>query len=316
MREDRMTVLSRRTLLAAPLLAAPLAAGLVARPARALDPRPAVASFSILADMLREVGGPFLTVESIVGPEVDAHGFQPSPSDAQRIARARFVVVNGLGFEGWMPRLIRASGFRGTQITASRGIATIKSRGHAHGHGHSHGHDEADPHIWQDPRRAQVMVRRIAEGLAGADAEAAEAYRAAAARYGAELAELDTWVAAQFASIPRERRRVVTSHDAFAYYGARYGIDFLSPQGITTRNDPSAQQIARLVQQIRREKITAIFIESGANPRVLEQVAAESGARIGGKLFSDALSAEGGPAASYVALIRHNTRMIAEALAG
>lgn len=308
-----MSVLSRRT-----LLAAPLAAALPMTHARALDPRPAVASFSILADMLHQVGGPFLAIDSIVPPEADAHAFQPSPSDAQRLARARFVVVNGLGFEGWMPRLIRASGFRGTQITASRGIATIKSAGHSHGHGHghSHGHDEADPHIWQDPRRAQVMVRRIAEGLAGADAEAAEAYRTAAARYVAELAELDTWVAAQFASIPRERRRVVTSHDAFAYYGARYGIDFLSPQGVTTRNDPSAQQIARLVQQIRRDRITAIFIESGANPRVLEQVAAESGARIGGKLYSDALSAPGGPAASYVALIQHNTRMITEALAG
>jgi zinc/manganese transport system substrate-binding protein len=120
----------------------------------------------------------------------------------------------------------------------------------------------------------------------------------------------------QFASIPRARRRVVTSHDAFAYYGARYGIDFLSPQGISTRSDPSAQQIARLVQQIRRERIAAIFIEAGASPRVLEQVAAESGARIGGKLFSDALSAADGPAPTYVALIRHNTRMIVEALAG
>lgn len=305
-----MTRLPRRTLLAAPLAAA----GLAASPARALDPRPAVASFSILADMLRAVGGPFLAVESIVGPEADAHVFQPSPSDAQALARARFVVINGLGFEGWMPRLIRASGFRGTQIVASRGIATLKAAGHGHGHGH--GHDEADPHIWQDPRRAQAMVRTIAEGLAAADHEAAEAYRMAAARYVAELAELDASVAQTFAAIPRARRRVVTSHDAFAYFGARYGIDFLSPQGFSTRNEPSAQQIARLVQQIRRERIGAIFIEGGANPRVLEQVAAESGARIGGRLFSDALSAEGGPAPSYVALIRHNTRMIAEALAG
>ena len=306
--------ITRRSLFAAPLLAAV--------PARALDPRPTVASFSILADMVREVGGPFLAVESIVGPEADAHVFQPSPSDAQKLARARFVVINGLGFEGWMPRLIRASGFRGTQITASRGIATIKSKehghshGHSHGHGHGHSHGEHDPHIWQDPRRAQAMVRNIAEGLAGADREAAEAYRTAASRYTATLAELDAWVEAQFASIPRQRRRVVTSHDAFAYYGARYGIDFLSPQGVTTRAEPSAQQIARLVQQIRRERITALFIEGGARPRVLEQVAAESGARIGGRLFSDALSGPDGPAPNYVALIRHNTRMIAEALAG
>jgi len=306
----------RRALLAAPLLAA--LPGV--RPARALEPRPTVASFSILADMVREVGGPVLSVESIVGPDADAHAFQPSPSHAQTLARARFVVVNGLGFEGWMPRLVRASGFRGTEITASRGIATIKSKGHghshAHGHGHGHSHGENDPHVWQDPRRAQAMVRNIAEGLAGADREAADTYRANAARYTATLAELDAWVEAQFATIPRARRRVVTSHDAFAYYGARYGIDFLSPQGVTTRGEPSAQQIARLVQQIRRERITALFIEGGASPRVLEQVAAESGARIGGKLHSDALSGPGGPAPSYVALIRHNTGMIAEALAG
>lgn len=304
-----MSSLSRRAVLAAPLLA-------IAAPARARDPLPAVASFSILADIVHEVGGSLLAIDTIVGPEADAHGFQPAPSDAQKIARARFVVVNGLGFEGWMPRLIRASGFQGTQITASRGIATIKpAQGHGHGHGHSHG-DEADPHVWQDPRRVQQMVRTIAEGLAGADRAAAEAYRANAARYVAELQALDTWVVEQFASIPRARRRVVTSHDAFGYFGARYGIDFLSPQGLSTRNEPSAQGIARLVQQIRRERITALFIETGANPRVLEQVAAESGARIGGKLFSDALSRPDGPAPSYVALIRHNTRAIAEALAG
>ncbi|WP_291296113.1 metal ABC transporter solute-binding protein, Zn/Mn family [Elioraea sp.] len=310
-----MPSITRRAVLAAPL-AAPLAA--IAAPARALDPRPAVASFSILADILREVGGPFLSIDTIVGAEKDAHGFQPAPSDAQKLARARFIVVNGLGFEGWMPRLIRASGFKGTQITASRGIATIKpAQGHGHSHGHNHSHgDEADPHVWQDPRRVQQMVRTIAEGLAGADREAAEAYRANAARFVGELQALDTWVAEQFATIPRARRRVVTSHDAFGYFGARYGIDFLSPQGLSTRSEPSAQGIARLVQQIRRDRITALFIETGANPRVLEQVAAESGARIGGRLFADALSKADGPAPSYVALIRHNTRAIAEALAG
>jgi len=305
-------MITRRSLFAAPIAA--MAA--TPRLARALEPRLAVASFSILADFLREIGGPVLAVESVVGPEADAHAFQPSPSDAQKLARAHFVVLNGLGFEGWMPRLIRASGFRGTEIVASRGVATIKSKHHGHSHGHSHGHGEVDPHIWQDPRRAITMVRNIADGLAAADREAAETYRMGAQRYTAELQALDSWVEQQFASIPRARRRVVTSHDAFAYYGARYGIDFLSPQGISTRSDPSAQQIARLVQQIRRERIAAIFIEAGASPRVLEQVAAESGARIGGKLFSDALSAADGPAPTYVALIRHNTRMIVEALAG
>lgn len=303
-----MRSIGRRALFAAPLLAA--------LPARALDPRPAVASFSILGDFLREIGGNFLSLETIVGPEADAHAFSPAPSDAQKLARARFVVLNGLGFEGWMPRLIRASGFRGTQIVASGGIATIKAQAHAHGHGHGHSHDDADPHVWQDPRRAQAMVRTIAEGLAAVDRETAEAYRMAATRYIGELQALDAWVEGEFASIPRARRRIVTSHDAFGYFGARYGIDVLSPQGVSTRSEPSAQGIARLVQQIRRERIGAIFVEVGANPRVLEQVAAESGARIGGKLHADALSRADGPAPSYVAMIRHNTRMIAEALAG
>lgn len=297
------------------LLASALVASTFAQPARALDPRPAVASFSILGDFLREIGGNFLSLETIVGPEADAHAFSPAPSDAQKLARARFVVLNGLGFEGWMPRLIRASGFRGTEIVASRGIATIKAQGHAHGHGHGHAHDDADPHVWQDPRRAQTMVRTIAEGLARADREAAEAYRMAAARYIGTLEALDAWVEAQFATIPRARRRIVTSHDAFGYFGARYGIDFLSPQGLSTRSEPSAQGVARLVQQIRRDRIAALFIEGGANPRVLEQVAAESGARIGGKLYADALSRADGPAPSYVEMIRHNTRMMAEALA-
>jgi len=260
-------------------------------------------------------------IDTLVGPGQDAHVFQPAPGDARRIAAARVVVLNGLGFEGWMTRLIRAADFKGTQVVASQGIRTLRAQhghGHGHGHGHSHGHShgQTDPHIWQDPKRAQVMVRRIAAGLAAADPAGKATYDANAARYNEQLEALHGWVEAQLADIPRERRRIVTSHDAFAYYGERYGVDFLAAQGVTTRGEPSAQHIARLVQQIRRERITAIFIEGMANPRILEQVAAESGARIGGTLYSDALSGPDGPAPTYVAMIRHNTRMIAEALAG
>ncbi|WP_333672650.1 metal ABC transporter substrate-binding protein [Elioraea tepidiphila] len=283
--------------------------------AGAAEPIPVVASFSILADFVREVGGERVRIDTLVGPGQDAHLFQPAPGDARRIAAARVVVLNGLGFEGWMTRLIRAANFQGTQVVASQGIRTLRAEhGHAHGHGHSHGH--ADPHLWQDPKRAQVMVRRIAAGLSAADPAGRPTYEANAARYNERLEALHTWVEAQYADIPRERRRIVTSHDAFAYYGERYGIDFLAAQGVTTRGEPSAQHIARLVQQLRRERITAIFIEGMANPRILEQVAAESGARIGGTLYSDALSAADGPAPTYEAMIRHNTNRIVEALAG
>jgi zinc/manganese transport system substrate-binding protein len=287
--------------------------------AGAAEPIPVVASFSILADFVREVGGERVRIDTLVGPDQDAHVFQPAPGDARRIAAARVVVLNGLGFEGWMTRLIRAANFQGTQVVASQGIRTLRAEhghSHGHGHGHSHSHGHTDPHIWQDPKRAQVMVRRIAAGLSAADPAGRVAYEANAARYNERLEALHAWVEAQYADIPRARRRIVTSHDAFAYYGERYGIDFLAAQGVTTRGEPSAQHIARLVQQIRRERITAIFIEGMANQRILEQVAAESGARIGGTLYSDALSGADGPAPTYEAMIRHNTNRIVEALAG
>ncbi len=309
-------MLTRRFLLSA-------APALLAVPAWGAQPLPVLASFSILADLAREVGGERVRVESLVGPGEDAHVFTPAPGDARRVGAARVLVMNGLGFDGWMDRLARAANFQGTRVVASEGVRTLRARGHhhhghGHGHGHSHGHShsDVDPHIWQDPKRAQVMVRRIAAGLAAADPSGKPVYDANAARYNERLEALHASVEAAFASIPREARRVVTSHDAFAYYGERYGITFLSPQGVTTRAEPSAQQIAQLVQQIRRDRIRAIFIEGMANPRVLEQVARESGARIGGTLYSDALSPPDGPAPTYEALIRHNTRMIAEALAG
>jgi zinc/manganese transport system substrate-binding protein len=293
------------------------ALSLAATHAGAAEPIPVVATFSILADFVREVGGERVRIDALVGPDQDAHVFQPAPGDARRIAAARVVVLNGLGFEGWMTRLIRAANFQGTQVVASQGIRTLRAEhGHSHGHGHGHSHGHTDPHIWQDPKRAQVMVRRIAAGLGAADPAGKATYEANAARYNERLEALHAWVESQYAGIPRERRRIVTSHEAFAYYGERYGITFLAAQGVTTHGEPSAQHIARLVQQIRRDRITAIFIEGMANPRILEQVAAETGARIGGTLYSDALSAPDGPAPTYEAMIRHNTNRIVEALAG
>ncbi|MCS6920540.1 MAG: metal ABC transporter substrate-binding protein [Elioraea sp.] len=304
-------MLVRRSLLLA-------ASALLTFPARGAEPLPVLASFSILADFAREVGGERVRVEALVGPGQDAHTFAPAPGDAQRVAAARVIVVNGLGFDTWMLRLAQAANFRGTRIVASEGIRTLKARHHHH-HGHDHGHHhhgDADPHIWQDPKRAQVMVRRIAAGLSAIDPAGRATYEANAARYNDRLEALHAWVEAQFQGIPREARRVVTSHDAFAYFGERYGVTFLSPQGVTTRAEPSAQQVTQLVQQIRRDRIRAIFFEDMANPRLIEQVAREAGVRVGGRLFSDALSPPDGPAPTYEAMMRHNTRALIEALAG
>lgn len=307
----------RRTLLAAAALAAaaaiPAAASAQDRPIRV------VASFSILGDMARAVGGDAVEVVSIIGPDADSHVYQPTPSDARALAEADLVVVNGHGFEGWMTRLVRSSGYRGPVVTATEGIRTLRGGeggpGHGHGHSHGHSHDGPDPHVWQDPRRAQFMARNIGDGLARVAPAKAEAFAAGVAAYRAELEEIERWAQAEIARIPEERRRVVVGHDSFRYMGDRFGIRFLPAQGVTTDSEPTAQQVARLIRQIERERIAAVFVENITNPRLIEQIASEAGATVGGRLYSDALSAPGGEAPTYLDLVRHNVRTIVAALA-
>lgn len=298
------------------LLAAALA---VLAPARAEDGAPArlpvVASFSILADFVREIGGDRVEVTSLVGPDQDAHGFEPSPADAGRLARARLVVVNGLGFEGWMARLVKASGTKAATVEATRGIKTIAAEAdhdrHG-GHGHSHG---ADPHAFQDVANARIYVANIRDGLISADPAGRAVYEANATRYLAELESLDREVRAEIGRIPEARRRVITDHDAFAYFARAYGLSFVAPRGVSKESDVSARDVARIVRQIKAGKIPALFFENVADPRLIEQIARESGAAIGGKLYSDALSKPDGPAATYAALMRHNAKTLAAALA-
>lgn len=297
------------------LLAAALA-GLA--PARAEEGAPArlpvVASFSILADFVREIGGERVEVASLVGPDQDAHGFEPSPADAGRLARARLVVVNGLGFEGWMARLVKASGTKAATVEATRGVKAIAEADHDHhgGHGHSHG---ADPHAFQDVANARIYVANIRDGLIAADPAGRAVYEAHAARYLAELERLDQEVRAEIGRIPEARRRIITDHDAFAYFAAAYGLAFVAPRGVSKESDVSARDVARIVRQIKAGKIPALFFENVADPRLIEQIARESGAAIGGKLYSDALSKPDGPAATYAALMRHNAKTLAAALA-
>jgi zinc/manganese transport system substrate-binding protein len=289
-------------------------------------PMPVVASFSILGDMTARIGGDRIALRVIAGPDVDSHGFQPRPSDVAALRDARVVVRNGLGFDGWMDRLVRSAGFRGPVATATDGI-TPRSMA-AHAHNHSHGGAERrqahsvgprtvpDPHAWQDLRLGQAYLRNIAAALASADPAGETLYRANAEAFAAQLATLDGWVRAQIGAVPEARRKVVTSHDAFGYFGAAYGIAFLAPQGVSTEAEPSAAEVARLIRQIRDQRITAVFMENMANPATLRRVATEAGVTIGGRLYADALSGPNGPAPDYEAMFRHNVGLLVPAMRG
>ena len=283
------------------------------------EPLDVTASFSILGDMVREVGGDRVRVRPLVGANEDAHAFQPRPSDARQIGSSALVVVNGLGFDDWMARLARSGGYKGTVVVASEGVSTIEmaeDEHHDHDH-HDHDHDHghgADPHAWQDLGNAQRYVANIAAALAAADPAHADSYRANAERYQGELKVLDAEIRAAFAALPAERRKVVTSHDAFAYFGKAYGIRFLAPVGVSNNAEPTARGVARLIIQLKAEKIPAVFIENIADPRLIERIRAESGTRIGGTLYSDALSAADGPAPDYLSMMRSNFKVLHEAL--
>lgn len=283
-----------------------------------------VASFSILGDMAAQLGGDRIALRVIAGPDKDAHSFQPRPSDVAALRDAGLVVRNGLGFDTWMDRLVRASGFRGRVVTATEGITPRAMDGHDHDHegsGRRQAHavgprSVPDPHAWQDLRLGQSYVRTIAAALAVADPAGEATYRSRSDAYLARLAALDAWVRAQVATVPESRRRVVTSHDAFGYFAAAYGIGFLAPQGISTESEPSAADVARLIRQIRTEHITAVFMENMTNPATLRRVAAEAGVRVGGRLYADALSAPDGPAPTYEAMFRHNVGLLVPAMRG
>ncbi|MBS7781411.1 zinc ABC transporter substrate-binding protein [Acidovorax sp. CCYZU-2555] len=305
--------LSRRGLLGA-ALAGTLPA--IAAPARL----PVVASFSILADLTRQVGGERVDVTALVGADGDAHVFEPTPRQAGQLQQARVLVSNGLGFEPWLARLKRAAAFKGLEIVASQGIQPRALPASAHGsdHGHKHAHAHAgtqDPHAWQDVRNAIVYVQNIARGLALADAPNADHYRARAADYVARLGALDARLRAQFAGVPAERRSVISTHDAFGYFAQAYGLRFIAVRGLSTESEPSARDMARLVKQVRDERIGALFLENISDPRLLQQLARETGATLGGRLHSDALSAPDGPAPTYIDMVQANAAVLLKAMA-
>ncbi len=294
-------MLSRRHFNLAALAAAALPAHLRAQ---AVSPRPLriVASFSILGDWVRQVAPPGTEVSTLVGAEVDAHGYSPSPADVKRVARADLVVVNGLGFEGWLDRLVKASGYRGPVVVTSAGLTARKVGG------------GADPHVWQDLALARRCVDNLRDAVAQARPDQAPLVRERAAAYSARLGALDAQVRARLATVPAGQRRVVSSHDAFGYFSAAYGVEFVSPRGWSTEREPSAAAVARLITLIRQQQLRAVFIENITDTQLMTRIAAESGARVGGRLYADALSAPGGPADSYLRLFAHNAWAMADAL--
>lgn len=279
-------------------------------PAAAAEPLKVAASFSILADMAREVGGAHVDVASLVGPGEDAHMFAPAPADAAVVAKADVIVINGLGFEGWMDRLVQSVDAKGLVVTATRGVKVLEAHDDP---GHDHG-DEADPHAWQDARNGVVYAANMAEGFCKVDAARCADYRANAARYAARIKAVDDEIRALFAAIPEDRRRVITSHDAFGYFGQAYGVNFMAAQGVSEDSEPSAQGIAKLISQIRAEKVSALFVESISDPRLLQQIGADAGVTLSGQIYSDALSPASGPAATYIDMMRHNAQALGEAM--
>lgn len=288
-------------LLAMTALQPALAAAAAAEPAAAPVLK-VVATFSILADMAREVGGPAVEVSALVGPNADAHVYEPTPADVRRVARADVVVTNGLRFEGWIDRLIASSGYRGKVVVASAGIVPLQVGG------------GADPHAWQSLVNGQRYAETIRAALvAAAPARTAEINERAAA-YQARLIALDQDTRSRIAALPESRRRVITSHDAFGYFAAAYGVRFIAPRGWTTGSEPSAETVARIVRQARQTQASALLVENISDPRMIERIAREAQVKVGGELYSDALSPPGTAADTYLRMFEHNVRTLLDAM--
>ena len=295
-------MLTKRSLIAGAAVAALFAVG----PARGQEKLKVVASFSILGDLVKNVGGDRVEVSALVGPNGDVHVFEPSPADAKKVADANVVVVNGLGLEGWLDRLIAASGTNARIIVATKGI---KPRDAAMGR------DRVDPHAWQSVVNAMTYIANIRDGLIAADPANEAVYETNAAAYLVKLAALDRDIRVAIAKIPPDRRRVVTSHRAFGYFEDAYGIKFDSPQGMSDDAEPSAKDLAAIIEKIRQQRSKNLFLENVADPVVLKRIANETGAAIGGILYSDALTGADGPAPTYIDLMHHNVTTLAAALA-
>jgi zinc/manganese transport system substrate-binding protein len=287
-------------------LVAALVAFTSSNPSIAAEKLKAVASFSILADLVKQVGGDHVDVTAIVGPDGDAHVFQPSPLDAKAVADAQLVVINGLGLEGWTARLIQSSGTKAPVVVASKGVKPLQGEGEEKG--------KADPHAWQSIANVKIYVANIRDGLISADPADKGDFEANAKAYLAQLDQLESEVKAAIASIPAKNRKIITTHDAFGYFARAYGMSFIAPQGVSTETEPSAKDVAKIIRQIKAQHIPAVFLENISDDRLMQQIARETGAKIGDKLYSDALSKPGAGAATYVDMMHNNIAAFTKAL--
>lgn len=265
-----------------------------------------VASFSILGDITSDIGGDKIKLTTLVGPDGDAHTFEPAPADARALHAADVIIMNGLHFEGWMEKLVKASGTKATLVVASTGVTP-------------HDMDEdgetiPDPHAWQDLANGAIYVRNIEKALSAADPEDAATYKANATTLLARLARLDQWTRSEIASVPADKRKVITTHDAFGYFGAAYGVTFLAPAGLSTDAEPGAASLSGLIDQIKKDNIKALFIENMSDPRLMAMLSRETGAKLGGALYSDALSPASGPAPTYPAMFEENVPKLVAAM--
>jgi zinc/manganese transport system substrate-binding protein len=272
-------------------------------PARAQDRLNVVASFSILGDFVRNVGGERVSVTTLVGPDGDVHVYTPAPADAKTIADAKLLVINGFGLEGWLPRLLQASGSKASIVTATHGIAPLKLG------------SDADPHAWQSVANAKIYVANIRDALAAADPADADVFKTNTENYLTKLDGLDREVRQAIAQIPPGRRKVISTHDAFGYFAAGYGIEFIAPLGVSTESEVSARDIANIITQVKKLGIPAVFLENISDDRLMRRISAETGARVGGTLYSDALTDEKGVAPTYIDMVRHNIKALTSALA-
>ena len=272
-----------------------IALSLLASPAYA-DKLKVVASFSILGDMVRQVGGDDIDLKVLVGPDSDAHEYEPTPSDAQTIGNADVVIVNGLGFEGWLGRLIVASGYTGTVVNATQGIEPLTLGGGLY----------TDPHAWQSLPNAKTYVINIRKALVKADQSHAGSYRANAGHYLDQIDELNARVTKDIAAIPENKRKIVSTHDAFQYFAHEYHVTFIAPLGVNPESSVSAADMVHIIDEIRNQHVQALFFENISDPRLIKQLESETGAYVGGTLYSDALSKPDGPAAGYLTLFAYN----------
>lgn len=289
------------------LLAAVFALSSMAGLAQA-KPIEAVASFTVLADMVQNVGGDHVHVTSLIGPNGDPHAYEPTPNDAQALKRANLVFVSGLHLEGWLDRLIKASGYQGQPVVLSNGIKTRSME--------EDGKRITDPHAWNSAANGVVYVRNIISALQKADPANASDYQAKGEQYIQQLEQLDAYARAQVQAIPSGKRKVLTSHDAFGYFGDAYGVTFLSPLGFSTETEASAADVGKLIKQIKQEHVSTYFFENSSDPRLVKQIADASGAQPGGELYVESLSPADGPAPTYAQMFRYNVDKLTAAMKG